>query len=419
LGTGDKFIAAYSWSVMLITGVGGTDFYPSSNSVSETVVVTVLVVCGALMWAYVLAKLCDVATNSDPGLTAFRQTVDALNELIRSYQVPTAMAQRLREYAHQQREQQLRQYAADRTIPILSTALQVELVMHCHRHWLDAVWFLRSMEEICLVRIAMAVGHRTLAPGEVTPMRHLYVVSRGLVLFGGKVLSYGASYGDDVILSDERYFLPYLARAMSYADIRFLSREELLTIVEAFPQSYRALRRAQILLATRRHIIREVRLMREGEFAAREAAREADGLGEEGSSSATYAPTFLDKMSADNRRKHTSAWMAARLEESAELRGSLAGARPRDEHSSFRQGPSKGASGRSLKRTSWVQDPSQVDAAQAMEAAVTERVEGLRQEMRESIGSLQADVRSVHEAIAGLAQLVRGHADTSNPVGDG
>ena len=50
------------------------------------------------------------------------------------------MAQRLREYAHQQREQQLRQYAADRTIPILSTALQVELVMHCHRHWLDAVW---------------------------------------------------------------------------------------------------------------------------------------------------------------------------------------------------------------------------------------------------------------------------------------
>ena len=69
-------------------------FYPSSNSVSETVVVTVLVVCGALMWTYVLAKFCDVATNSDPGLTAFRQTVDALNELIRSYQVPTASTRR-------------------------------------------------------------------------------------------------------------------------------------------------------------------------------------------------------------------------------------------------------------------------------------------------------------------------------------
>ena len=50
LGTGDMFVAAYSWSLMLITGTGGTDFYPSSNSRSETIVVTILVVLGALMW---------------------------------------------------------------------------------------------------------------------------------------------------------------------------------------------------------------------------------------------------------------------------------------------------------------------------------------------------------------------------------
>ena len=78
----------------------------------------------------------------------------------------------------------------------------------------DAVWFLRGMDEVCLVRVAMAMSNRTLAPGEVAPMRHLYVVSRGLVLYGGKVLSYGMAWGDDVILSDSRYFKPLLARAM-------------------------------------------------------------------------------------------------------------------------------------------------------------------------------------------------------------
>jgi hypothetical protein len=43
------------------------------------------------------------------------------------------MARRLREYAHQQRDEQLRQYAANAAVPMLSTALQVEVVLHCAR----------------------------------------------------------------------------------------------------------------------------------------------------------------------------------------------------------------------------------------------------------------------------------------------
>ena len=64
---------------------------------------------------------------------------------------------------------------------------EIEVVLQCHRHWLDAVWFLRGMEEIVLVRLAMSMKPRVLAPSEVAPLRAMYVVSRGLVLFGGKV----------------------------------------------------------------------------------------------------------------------------------------------------------------------------------------------------------------------------------------
>ena len=35
---------------MVITGTGGTDFYPSAKSPSETLIVTLLVVIGALLW---------------------------------------------------------------------------------------------------------------------------------------------------------------------------------------------------------------------------------------------------------------------------------------------------------------------------------------------------------------------------------
>ena len=39
------------------------------------------------------------------------------------------------------------------------------------------------------LQIAMGMSSRVLAPNEVAPLRHMYVISRGLVLYGGRVLS--------------------------------------------------------------------------------------------------------------------------------------------------------------------------------------------------------------------------------------
>lgn len=155
---------------MVLTGTGGTDFYPSSLSNGETIIVTSMVVVGALIWTQVLALFCDIASNSHPGLTEFRQQLDGLNELIRTNNLPSDMARRLREYLHQQRGVQLRQHT-EQVLLRLSAALQIEVVLHCHRHWLDRIWFLKDIDELCRVRIAMSMATRVLAPGEVAAVR--------------------------------------------------------------------------------------------------------------------------------------------------------------------------------------------------------------------------------------------------------
>ena len=71
-----RYVSAASWSIMVITGTGGTDNYPLASSIPETAFVTVLVFLGALLWTQVLALFCDVATNSNPAETLFRQTID-------------------------------------------------------------------------------------------------------------------------------------------------------------------------------------------------------------------------------------------------------------------------------------------------------------------------------------------------------
>lgn len=73
---------------MIITGTGGTDFYPSAHSDIETLIVTILLLMGAFAWTYVLALFCDMTTNGNPTLTAFRQRLDGLNLFIDINNIP-------------------------------------------------------------------------------------------------------------------------------------------------------------------------------------------------------------------------------------------------------------------------------------------------------------------------------------------
>ena len=237
----------------------GTDFYPSAASDGETIVVTILVLCAAFLWTFVLAAFCDVATNGDPALTAFRQRLDGLNSYIAFNGVPPEMAGRMRSYMNQQRGMQLREELGQRALPNLSLALQMEVIQFVNRSWLEAVWFIRNLDAPVKVRLAMALQPKMLAPGEVAPNRNMYSLTRGSMTLGGRVLSKGAVWGDDVILANLQHCLPHHARAITYADVMFFSRQTLLDIVATYPSSMYSLRRNQGFLALRRALIAAAR----------------------------------------------------------------------------------------------------------------------------------------------------------------
>ena len=169
LSLGGWYLAAFSWSIMIITGTGGTDFYPSGASDAETLVVTLLVTFAAFLWTFVLASFCDVATNGDPANIAFLQRLDGLNAYILFNSVPKELASRLRTYLHQQRGMQLRSELGQRALPSLSLPLQVELVQFVHRSWWEAVWFIRALEPPVKARRAMAMQSPRPMPHPMEP----------------------------------------------------------------------------------------------------------------------------------------------------------------------------------------------------------------------------------------------------------
>jgi hypothetical protein len=126
-------------------------------------------------------------------------------------------------------------------------SFQVTLRTNCH--WLDYVWFLRGVESACAVQIAMAVSPLVFVPTERPPPQCLYVIHRGAllrlapshtslsphpptsnshpsllplpltppsrlpttagaVLYEGRLLTRHKCWGEDVILSSDRYRSP-------------------------------------------------------------------------------------------------------------------------------------------------------------------------------------------------------------------
>ena len=73
---------------MVITGTGGTDYYPNARSEGETITVLLLVLIGAILWTQILALFCDVVTNSDPAGVRFRQVLDELNAFLDAHELP-------------------------------------------------------------------------------------------------------------------------------------------------------------------------------------------------------------------------------------------------------------------------------------------------------------------------------------------
>ena len=256
------YLAALSWSAMIITGLGGTDYYPSQDNV-ETIIVTALVVLGALMWAKVLATFCDLATNSDPSFLEYRQAIDDLNRFCRNHGFAPELKRRLRQY-FQQRKHVMLAKSASGVIRKMSTSLQIEVVMLVHSHWLDHIWFLRGAEPACLVQLALRMEPCVFSPGELPEDDHLYIIHRGIVAQGMRMLTSGKLWGEEMILPDgpSKQMAARVARCMTYVEVFSISRLVFFKVTAAFDNATRLVKRGATILKVRHGVVALVKSLR-------------------------------------------------------------------------------------------------------------------------------------------------------------
>jgi len=144
------------------------------------------------------------------------------------------------------------------------------VALRCNEKWLSRVWFLNNADVEFVVQVALQLEAMVFAIGETAPPGYLYIIHRGLALYGGRVLTAGSVWGEDMILTSEHLVRKYCARAMTFLEVYTISRDQLLDAAECHPVTRSYIQRCALRLATRREFIR---------IAHERAEAEADAAG--------------------------------------------------------------------------------------------------------------------------------------------
>jgi len=234
------FVAAFYFTLQMICGATGGPFDREGFDVWEQIIFAFLTAIGALVWGQVIGTVVSVVANANSDVTWFRSTMDELNQFMHLYSLPQETRMRLREYFTQSRHVRHGQQRK-RILKQMSPLLQGEVALAINSRWLKSINFLIGAETELVVLVACSLQPAVFIPGELVTPGSLYVIHKGVALYGGRLLTSGRCWGQDMILA-RQHLCRFAARAMSYLEVYRISRAELLELARPFPIALRRIR---------------------------------------------------------------------------------------------------------------------------------------------------------------------------------
>jgi hypothetical protein len=255
------YSASLYWAIMTLTSIGYGDIGATPFNAAEQNVCSLLMLLGAICWGYVLGTFCGVIASLAPSTADFRRTMDDLNSFLSANHISPDLSKRLREYFH--RTKHLRDADKHQQLMVMmSPMLQSEIVLAVNKAWLSQVWYLARAEREFVVSLTISLSPMVLAPIELAPSGFLYILYRGVVLYNGRVLTRGQTWGEDIIVSCVAPHLcrAFNARAMNFAEVFIIDWPTLEVAASAFPTTDAHIRRCAKRLAMRRMFILAARI---------------------------------------------------------------------------------------------------------------------------------------------------------------
>jgi len=266
------YMACLYFAVMSITSIGYGDISATPLNASEQLVAILIMVVGGVAWASFVGHFFSYITTMDPGTTAFRLSMRALNSYAESNGLPADLRVRLRDFFHRTKHLEQSRSTAECLLK-LSPALQGEVLLNVNARWIRAVSWLKDEHPFFIAELVMAAHPEVFTPGEVcTQPVALHIVHSGSAVYGGRILSKGGVWGDDVIVAASHLRCRHYARATTYLEAFYVTRDAIFECAQAFEETHCRLRRAARLIALRRYVVLVSKVSRTAQLVSSKAA---------------------------------------------------------------------------------------------------------------------------------------------------
>lgn len=255
-------IALFTAIVAMFGGVGSI----SPQNYAEYGVLSLMMLFGSFVWAYVIASFCGILATLNPHRAEFRNMMDNLNLFMSEHNFSKMHAVRLREFFRQTQDYQ-RHASYDELFEKMSAQLRGDTALAVGQDILDTVWYLKDteIEREYLAVIALNMGVSVYESQELVPTDDLTIITKGMVAMRLHILGKGAVLGLDCIILDQHAGLRDKAKGncVSFVQTATISRAMLFELMGPFPRATSVLMRASRRLTLRAGLRKSVKLLKE------------------------------------------------------------------------------------------------------------------------------------------------------------
>lgn len=251
------YTLALYWAMMTLTSVGYGDITPQNQL--EYSLCTLLMLISGFVWAYIVGSVCSVLAQIDPENARFKQTTDALNQVMEQWNVPAGLRSKLREYrvvAKTASSHHRQQQCMEQTV---SRGLQQKVVLETPVMGTikEKVYWARDLDTDALLEIIRSLKNYIYGKEENIPMRKKMILVRmGLVAVGGRILGRNEVCGQNsILLVTDMLLTGPMPRTLTYTSVLSLEQADLIKVCEQYASADRRIRVAQIRTAVWRGFV--------------------------------------------------------------------------------------------------------------------------------------------------------------------
>ncbi|XP_051894815.1 potassium voltage-gated channel subfamily H member 6a isoform X2 [Pristis pectinata] len=238
----DKYVTALYFTFSSLTSVGFGNVSPNTNS--EKIFSICVMLIGSLMYASIFGNVSAIIQRLYSGTARYHTQMLRVKEFIRFHQIPNPLRQRLEEY-FQHAWSYTNGIDMNAVLKGFPECLQADICLHLNRSLLQNCRAFSGASPGCLRALAMKFKTTHAPPGD-TLVHHgdvltaLYFISRGSIEILRNdvvvaILGKNDTFGEPISLYARPGKSNGDVRALTYCDLHRIVREDLLEVLDMYP----------------------------------------------------------------------------------------------------------------------------------------------------------------------------------------